>query len=161
MRIGIGFDVHRLVKGRKLILGGIEIPFSKGLLGHSDADVLLHAVMDAMLGAAGLGDIGINFPPSDKKYKGISSLKLLKDVAGKIRSAGYSIANIDSNIIAEMPKMSVHTGKMIEQISKVLKIHPSSISIKSKTAEGLGSIGKGKAIASQAVCLLSSSDSCR
>lgn len=160
MRVGTGWDVHKLVKGRELVIGGIKIPHQKGLSGHSDADVLAHAIMDALLGASCLGDIGQHFPPTDKKYKGISSMELMKKVASSVRSAGFRILNIDSTVIAESPKISPHTKKMSASVARALGVPASLINIKSKTEEGLGYIGKGKAIAAQAVCLLEGPDSC-
>ena len=157
-RIGNGYDIHRLVENRKLILGGIEIPFEKGLLGHSDADVLLHAIMDAMLGALSLGDIGCHFPPSDAKFKDISSLKLLEKVSALIHEKKYAVVNIDSVIRAEKPKLKDHIQFMKTRISEVLKIREDKISIKSTTMEGLGPVGEGKAIAASAVVLLEEAD---
>lgn len=156
MRIGSGYDVHRLVEGRKLIIGGVEIPFEKGLDGHSDADVLLHAIMDALLGAAALGDIGIHFPPSDETYRNADSLKLLRDVSLKLKEAGYNIIeNIDSTIIAEKPRMSEHIESMRKNISECLSIDLNQISIKATTGEKLGFVGKGEGMAASAVCLIS------
>lgn len=154
MRIGIGYDIHRLVKGRKLILGGIEIPHSKGLFGHSDADALLHAICDALLGAAALGDIGEHFPDNDPRYKNISSLKLLKEVQGLIKKKRYQINNIDSIIIAQEPKLSKYKKRLQVSIAQALGIKKDSVSIKAKTNEGLGDIGKKKAIAVYAACLI-------
>jgi len=155
MRVGTGWDIHRLVKGRRLVIGGVNIPFSKGLLGYSDADVLIHAIMDALLGASSQGDIGTHFPPGDKKYKNISSLELLKKVGSILKRSGFKIKNIDSVVIAEKPKLSPYAGRMSAAVSKALGIPPSLISVKSKTCEGLGHIGKGQAVAAQAVCLIS------
>ncbi|HHY81212.1 MAG TPA: 2-C-methyl-D-erythritol 2,4-cyclodiphosphate synthase [Clostridiales bacterium] len=154
MRIGIGYDVHRLVEGRPLILGGVNIPWSKGLLGHSDADVLVHAVMDALLGAAGLGDIGKHFPDNDQSYKGISSLILLGKVFDILSQEGYGIVNIDSVIIAQRPKMLPHIPQMIENISSVLKLDKQCINIKATTTEGLGFTGREEGIAAQAAALI-------
>lgn len=154
MRVGIGWDVHKLVKGENLVLGGVKIPYSFGLLGHSDADVLIHSIIDALLGAAGCPDIGQNFPPSDNKYKNISSLILLSETLKIIKSKQYEIINIDSTIIAEKPKLGNYIEKMRANIANTLKISDKSINIKSKTEEGLGYIGKGKAISAMAVCLL-------
>ena len=154
MRIGMGYDVHRLTEGRDLILGGVKIPYEKGLLGHSDADVLLHAVMDALLGAAALGDIGKHFPDSDPAYKGISSLKLLEHVGELLEKEGYTVGNIDATIIAQRPKMAPHIPVMRKNIAEVLRIEESQINIKATTEEGLGFIGSGEGISSQAVCLL-------
>jgi len=155
MRIGQGYDVHRLVEGRKLILGGVEIPYEKGLLGHSDADVLLHAVMDALLGAAALGDIGQHFPDTDEKYKGISSLELLRQVGEILAENGFMIENIDSTIIAQRPKLLSYRPKMAENIAKVLGLSTDQVSVKATTEEGLGFTGTGEGISAQAVCLLS------
>lgn len=154
MRIGMGYDVHRLTEGRDLILGGVKIPYEKGLLGHSDADVLLHAVMDALLGAAALGDIGKHFPDSDPAYKGISSLKLLEHVGELLEKEGYTVGNIDATIIAQRPKMAPHIPIMRKNIAEVLRIEESQINIKATTEEGLGFTGSGEGISSQAVCLL-------
>ena len=154
MRIGKGYDVHRLVEGRKLILGGVDIPYEKGLLGHSDADVLVHAVMDSLLGAAALGDIGKHFPDTDEKYKGISSLELLKHVSLLLESKGYSIINIDATIIAQKPKMAPHILKMRENMASVLGIDVDLINVKATTEEGLGFTGEGLGIASDAICLI-------
>lgn len=154
MRIGIGYDIHRLRKGRKLILGGTEIPYSKGLLGHSDADVLLHAISDALLGASNLGDIGQHFPDTDPKYKNISSRIILKKVYQLIRKKGYKIENIDSVIIAEEPKLAPYIPQMKKNIAKILEITDEKVSIKAKTNEKLGYLGKKQAIAAQAVVLL-------
>lgn len=154
MRIGMGYDVHRLTEGRDLILGGVKIPYEKGLLGHSDADVLLHAVMDALLGAAALGDIGKHFPDTDPAYKGISSLKLLGHVGELLEKEGYVIGNIDATIIAQKPKMAPHIPQMRANVAEVLKIEENQINIKATTEEGLGFTGSGEGISSQAVCLL-------
>ena len=154
MRVGMGYDVHRLTEGRDLILGGVKIPYEKGLLGHSDADVLLHAVMDALLGAAALGDIGKHFPDSDPAYKGISSLKLLEHVGELLEKEGYTVGNIDATIIAQRPKMAPHIAVMRKNIAEVLRIEESQINIKATTEEGLGFTGSGEGISSQAVCLL-------
>ena len=151
MRIGNGFDVHRLVLGRRLVLGGVEIDYGLGLLGHSDADVLCHAIMDALLGAAALGDIGSHFPDNDPAYAGISSLILLAEVGEKLDRLGYSIVNIDSIIIAQAPKMSSHIPVMRENISRTLGLEMEKISIKATTTEGLGFMGEGLGIAAQAV----------
>lgn len=154
MRIGHGYDVHRLVEGRKLILGGVEIPYEKGLLGHSDADVLVHAIMDAILGAAALGDIGRHFPDTDEKFKGADSLKLLKEVKKLIELKGYSLSNIDATIIAQKPKLMPYIEKMRENISKTLNINIDDINIKATTEEGLGFTGSGEGISAHAVALL-------
>ena len=147
MRVGMGYDVHKLTEGRKLILGGVDIPWEKGLLGHSDADVLIHAVMDALLGAAALGDIGKHFPDTDPAYKGISSIKLL-------RKQGYAVGNIDATVIAQKPKMAPHIPQMRKNMADALGIPESKINIKATTEEGLGFTGRGEGIASQAICLL-------
>ena len=154
MRIGMGYDVHKLVEDRKLIIGGVEIPYEKGLLGHSDADVLLHAIMDALLGAAALGDIGKHFPDTDEKYKGISSIKLMEHVGELLRDNGFVIGNIDSTIIAQRPKMAPYREQMRENIAKALKIDISQIGVKATTEEGLGFTGAGEGISSQAIALL-------
>ncbi|SKC87841.1 2-C-methyl-D-erythritol 2,4-cyclodiphosphate synthase [Maledivibacter halophilus] len=151
MRVGIGYDVHKLVKDRKLIIGGVDIPYEKGLLGHSDADVLLHAIKDAMLGAVALGDIGKHFPDTDEKYKGISSIKLLAKVNNKLKEKGYKVNNIDAVIIAQKPKMAPHIEEMRRNISEALSINIDCINVKATTTEGLGFTGEGKGIASQAV----------
>lgn len=151
MRFGIGYDVHRLVEGRKLIIGGIDIPYEKGLLGHSDADVLLHAIKDAMLGAVALGDIGKHFPDTDERYKGASSIKLLIEVNNKLKEKGYKVNNIDSIIIAQKPKMAPHIEQMRSNISKALNIDLDYINVKATTTERLGFTGKGEGIAAQAV----------
>ncbi len=156
MRIGQGYDVHRLVEGRKLILGGVEIPYEKGLLGHSDADVLLHAVMDALLGAAALGDIGQHFPDSDERYKGISSVELLKEVGKILQENGYLIENIDSTVIAQRPKLLSYRPQMAKNIADALGIEPDQVSVKATTEEGLGFTGTGEGISAQAIALLSS-----
>ena len=154
MRIGMGYDVHRLVENRKLIIGGVEIPYEKGLLGHSDADVLLHAVMDALLGAAALGDIGKHFPDTDPAYSGISSLKLLERVGELLEEHSFLIENIDATIIAQEPKMRPHIDTMRENIARALGIDVSQINVKATTEEGLGFTGNKEGISSQAVCLL-------
>lgn len=154
MRIGMGYDVHKLVEGRKLILGGVEIPYEKGLLGHSDADVLLHAIMDALLGAAALGDIGKHFPDTDPAYKGISSIRLLEHVADLLEEHQFLIGNIDATIIAQRPKMRPYIDTMRENIAKALKIEADQINVKATTEEGLGFTGSGEGISSQAICML-------
>ena len=156
MRVGMGYDVHRLTEGRDLIIGGVKIPYEKGLLGHSDADVLLHAISDALLGAAALGDIGKHFPDTDPAYKGISSLILLEKVGDLISEKGYLIENVDATIIAQAPKMRPHVDAMRENIAKALKIEISQVNVKATTEEGLGFTGSGEGISSQAVCLLTS-----
>lgn len=154
MRIGHGYDVHILTENRKLIIGGVDIPYEKGLLGHSDADVLLHAISDALLGAAALGDIGGMFPDNDPKYLGADSLVLLSEVAQRLHENGYKIINIDSTILAQKPKMKPHIPQMRENIAKAVGSDVSSISVKATTEEGLGFTGDGSGIAAHAVCLI-------
>jgi 2-C-methyl-D-erythritol 2,4-cyclodiphosphate synthase len=154
IRIGQGYDVHQLVEHRQLIVGGVEIDYERGLLGHSDADVLLHSITDAIIGALGLGDIGHAFPDTDPSLKGISSIEILASTSEKMKKQGYSISNIDSTIIAEAPKMKPHLEKMKENISKVLNLSVDRINIKATTTEKLGSLGRGEGMASQAVVLL-------
>ena len=154
MRIGMGYDVHRLTKGRKLIMGGVEIPYEKGLLGHSDADVLLHAIMDALLGAAALGDIGKHFPDTDPTYKGISSMKLLKHVGALLEENKFLIENIDATIIAQAPKMRPYIDQMRENIAMTLQIGAEQVNVKATTEEGLGFTGTGEGISAQAICML-------
>ena len=156
MRVGIGYDVHKLVENRALILGGVEIPWEKGLLGHSDADVLLHASMDALLGAAALGDIGKHFPDTDPKYKGISSIKLLEHVGALLEENGYAVENIDAVVIAQRPKLLPYIPQMAENIAKTLGLEKNQVNVKATTEEGLGFTGCGEGISSQAVCMLSS-----
>ena len=154
MRIGQGYDVHRLVAERPLILGGIEIPYEKGLLGHSDADVLLHAISDALLGAAALGDIGAHFPDSDPAYRGADSAELLRAVGGLIRASGYEIGNIDSTVVCHAPKLAPHIGAMRARIAEVLALPVGAVSVKASTEEHMGFTGRGEGIAAHAVCLL-------
>ena len=154
MRIGMGYDVHRLVEGRKLILGGVEIPYEKGLLGHSDADVLLHAIMDALLGAAARGDIGKHFPDTDPEYEGASSIRLMEHVAQLIRGKGYRVENVDATIIAQRPKMAPHIEEMRKNTAKALGIDADQVNIKATTEEGLGFTGTGEGISSQAAACL-------
>lgn len=154
MRIGQGYDVHRLADNRKLIIGGVEIPFNKGLLGHSDADVLLHAICDALLGAAGLGDIGRHFPDTDDKYKDISSLVLLEKTAALLRENGFFTVNVDATVIAQAPKISPYIDKMRDNIAAYLAMDRQDINIKATTEEGLGFTGAGEGIAASAVCLI-------
>ena len=154
MRIGMGYDVHKLTENRKLIIGGVEIPYEKGLLGHSDADVLLHAIMDALLGAGALGDIGKHFPDTDPAYKGISSMELLKRVGSLLEEHFYLIENIDATIIAQAPKMRPYIDTMRENIAQALGISVEQVNVKATTEEGLGFTGSGEGISSQAVCLL-------
>lgn len=153
-RVGIGYDVHRFSPGRKLILGGVHIPFRQGLLGHSDADVLLHAVCDAILGAAALGDIGKHFPDSQKRYKNISSLKLLIQVAAKVRNKGYQVGNIDATLALESPKILPYSARMQKNIARCLGVAPRQISVKATTNEGLGYIGRGEGCAALAIACL-------
>ena len=154
MRIGMGYDVHRLTENRNLILGGVKIPWEKGLLGHSDADVLIHAIMDALLGAAALGDIGQHFPDTDPAYEGISSVKLLEHVASLLEKKGYGVGNIDAVIIAQKPKMAPHIPQMRANMAKAMGINESQLNIKATTEEKLGFTGREEGIASQAICLL-------
>ena len=154
MRVGMGYDVHRLVEGRKLILGGVEIPYEKGLLGHSDADVLIHAIMDALLGAAALGDIGKHFPDTDPQYKGISSVELLKHVAKLLDENNYVIENIDATVIAQRPKLRPYMEEMTKNIAGALGIDENRLNLKATTEEGLGFTGTGEGMASQAICSL-------
>ena len=155
MRIGMGYDVHRLVENRDLIIGGVRIPYEKGLLGHSDADVLLHAVMDALLGAAALGDIGKHFPDTDPKYKGADSMMLLKEVGNLLAESHFVIDNIDATIIAQAPKMRPYIDTMRQNIADALEIDISQVNVKATTEEGLGFTGAGEGISSQAICMLS------
>lgn len=154
MRIGCGYDVHRLIEGRRLILGGVEIPYEKGLLGHSDADVLLHAISDALLGAAALGDIGKHFPDSDPAYEGADSLELLRRIAGLLTEKGYEIVNVDATVLLERPKLRPYIDRMRERISAALGIPVSGVSVKASTEEGLGFTGREEGIAAQAVVLI-------
>lgn len=154
MRIGQGYDVHRLVAERPLILGGIEITYEKGLLGHSDADVLLHAISDALLGAAALGDIGAHFPDSDPAYRGADSAELLRAVGGLIRASGYEIGNIDSTVVCQAPKLAPHIASMRARIAEVLALPVGAVSVKASTEEHMGFTGRGEGIAAHAVCLL-------
>ena len=154
MRIGHGYDVHKLVEGRDLILGGVKIPYEKGLLGHSDADVLLHAVSDALLGAAGLGDIGVHFPDTDPKYKGADSLLLLQTVGQKVKAQGYRISNIDVTMIAQRPKLKDYIPTMAKNIAAALEIEENRVNVKATTEERLGFTGSGEGMSCHAVCLL-------
>jgi 2-C-methyl-D-erythritol 2,4-cyclodiphosphate synthase len=158
MRIGQGFDVHALVAGRKLVIGGVEIAHDKGLLGHSDADVLLHAICDALLGAAALGDIGRHFPDSDARYKGVDSRQLLRHVAGLLAERRWRVVNIDATIIAEAPRMAPHIPRMVAHIAADIGLHPDCINVKATTTEKLGFPGRGEGIAAQAICLLRPED---
>jgi 2-C-methyl-D-erythritol 2,4-cyclodiphosphate synthase len=154
MRIGCGYDIHELAPGRPLILGGIDIPHSKGLLGHSDSDALVHAVCDALLGAMGEGDLGRHYPSSDQRYKNISSLRLLEDVAEKLARKGYRVVNVDSVIVAQAPRLAPHLAAMQKSIAAVLKVDPDLVNVKVKSGEGLDAVGREEAIAAQAVCLI-------
>lgn len=154
MRVGQGFDVHQLVEGRKLIIGGTEIPYERGLLGHSDADVLLHAICDALLGAAALGDIGRHFPDSDPRYKGIDSRHLLREVMQLLKDRGYGVVNLDATIIAQAPKMAPHIEQMVANIATDLGVEAGCVNVKATTTEKLGYTGRGEGIAAQAVCLI-------
>ncbi len=154
LRIGHGFDVHQLVAGRKCIIGGVDIPFEKGLDGHSDADVLLHAICDALLGAAALGDIGKHFPPTDKRYQGIDSRELLRHVVALLKTQGYFVSNVDSTVICEQPKLSPHTAQMRANIAVDCEVEIDAINVKATTTEKLGFTGRGEGIAAEAVCLL-------
>lgn len=158
MRVGMGYDVHRLVEERRLILGGVEIPYEKGLLGHSDADVLLHAIMDAMLGAAALGDIGRHFPDTDPAYKGADSMVLLQACREKLRVAGYRVHNLDALICAQAPKMAPHIETMRENIARALQLDVDAVNVKATTTERLGFVGDGSGISAYAVCLLEDAD---
>src|SRR5687768_4503073 len=160
-RIGQGFDVHQLVDGRKLIIGGVTIPYAKGLLGHSDADVLLHAICDALLGAAGLGDIGRHFSDTDPRYKNIDSRVLLQNVGRLLMEHGYKVVNIDATIVAQAPKMAPHVPSMISNIAQDLLIDPGDINVKAKTAERLGPVGRGEGIEAEAVCLITRANNAR
>ena len=153
-RIGEGWDVHALVAGRKLIIGGVDVPFHLGLLGHSDADVLLHAITDALLGAAALGDIGMHFPDTDPRFKGADSCALLSEAARRVRAAGFELGNVDSTVIAQAPKLMAHIGTMRERIAHVLGIAPDQVNVKAKTAEKMGPVGLGQAMEARAVVLV-------
>ena len=154
MRVGQGFDVHALVPGRKLIIGGVDIPCERGLLGHSDGDVLLHAICDALLGAAGLGDIGQHFPDTDGRYKGANSLELLREVGERLAGLRWSVVNVDATIIAQAPRMSPHVPGMVSNIAGALHVHNSQVNVKAKTTERLGFTGRGEGIAAEAVALI-------
>jgi len=154
IRVGQGFDVHAFAENRKLIIGGVEIPYEKGLLGHSDADVLLHAICDALLGAAGLGDIGQHFPDTDAAYKDVDSRELLRDVYANIRALGWAVGNVDATIIAQAPKMAPHVATMMANIATDLGVRSDQVNVKATTTEKLGFAGRGEGIAAQAVCLL-------
>ena len=154
MRIGEGWDIHALVEGRKLLLGGVEIPHTKGLLGHSDADALLHAITDALLGAAALGDIGTHFPDTDAAFKGVDSAVLLQEAVRRVRAQGFEIGNVDSTVIAQAPKLAPHIGAMRESIAKALSVAVDQVNVKAKTAEKMGPVGEGRAMEARAVVLL-------
>ncbi len=160
VRTGIGIDFHRLVEGRPLILGGETIPYDKGLLGHSDADVLTHAVCDALLGAAGLGDIGVHYPDTDPAYHGISSLKLLADVRARLEAAGYRAGNVDVTVLAERPKLAPHVPAMRQRLADVLGVAVSHVNLKATTTEGMGALGRGEGIAAWAVALIERAERC-
>ena len=154
IRVGHGYDVHRLTEGRRLILGGVDIPWEKGLLGHSDADVLTHAVMDALLGAAGLGDIGKHFPDTDPAYAGADSLKLLAHVVGLLKEKGFAVGNVDATILAQWPKLAPHIPAMRENLARVMEVDSSQVNVKATTEEGLGFTGSGEGMAAHAVALI-------
>jgi 2-C-methyl-D-erythritol 2,4-cyclodiphosphate synthase len=154
LRIGEGWDTHALVPGRRLVLGGVEIPFERGLLGHSDADALLHAITDALFGAAGLGDIGRHFPDTDERFRGADSLTLLKEAAARVRAQGWSVGNVDSTVVAQAPKLAPHIESMRTRIAQALEITPGQVNVKAKTAERLGPVGMGHSIEARAVVLL-------
>jgi 2-C-methyl-D-erythritol 2,4-cyclodiphosphate synthase len=153
-RIGIGYDIHRLVEGRRLVLAGVEVPFDKGLLGHSDSDVLTHALCDALLGAAALGDIGTHFPDTDARFRGASSLDLLSRVVEMIAARGLSVGNVDAVIVAERPRLAPHIQSMRERLASTLRVEVDRVSVKAKTGEGLGAVGRGEAMAAHVVALL-------
>jgi 2-C-methyl-D-erythritol 2,4-cyclodiphosphate synthase len=153
-RIGEGWDIHALVPGRKLVIGGVAIPFERGLLGHSDADVLLHAITDALLGGAGLGDIGRHFPDTDERFRGADSLRLLAEAATRVREQGWEIGNVDSTVIAQAPRLAAHMDAMRERIAKALGVQVQQVNVKAKTAEKLGPVGEGMAIEARAIALL-------
>ena len=154
IRVGFGYDAHRLVAGRPLILGGVTIPYKRGLEGHSDADVLLHAICDALLGAAGLGDLGQHFPDTDPELEGISSIKLLRRIGGMVRKAGFELHNVDSTVVAQAPKLAPHIQTMIVTIAEALEVSPGQVSVKATTTEGMGFTGRGEGIAAHAVAVL-------
>jgi 2-C-methyl-D-erythritol 2,4-cyclodiphosphate synthase len=154
LRIGEGWDTHALVPGRKLVLGGVEIPYERGLLGHSDADALLHAITDALLGAAGLGDIGRHFPDTDERFRGADSVLLLQEAMRRVRAAGWQLVNVDSTIVAQAPKLAPHIEAMCARIAKALDVTPQQVNVKAKTAEKLGPVGMGQSIEARAVVLL-------
>jgi 2-C-methyl-D-erythritol 2,4-cyclodiphosphate synthase len=159
-RVGLGIDVHRFAEGRPLILGGVAVPFERGLLGHSDADVLTHAVCDAVLGAAGLGDIGVHYPDTDARLRGVSSLGLLEDVVRKIRSSGYEVVNVDVAMLAEQPKLAAYFPAMRVNLARVLGVDGACVNLKATTCETLGALGRGEGIAAWAVCLIRKASGC-
>ncbi len=160
-RVGIGIDFHRLDDGRPLVLGGVVVPSERGLLGHSDADVLVHAVCDALLGAAGLGDIGTHYPDTDERFRDIDSLRLLADVTAKLRDAGYGVVNVDATVIAERPKLAAHFPAMRVNLARTLGIEEAHVNLKATTSETMGSLGRGEGMAAWAVCLIRASARCR
>lgn len=161
VRVGLGVDFHRLVEGRRLVLGGVAVPSERGLLGHSDADVLVHAVCDAVLGAAGLGDIGIHYPDTDARFRGIDSLRLLEDVVDKVRAAGYDVANVDVTVIAERPKLAPFFPAMRVNLARTLGVAESRVNLKATTSEAMGALGRGEGMAAWAVCLIREAAGCR
>lgn len=160
LRVGEGWDTHALVPGRRLVLGGVEIPSARGLLGHSDADALLHAITDALIGAAGLGDIGQHFPDTDERFRGADSVALLREAAARVRAAGWSIANVDSTVVAQAPKLAPHIPAMRERIAQALELDAGQVNVKAKTAEKLGPVGMGQAIEARAVVLITAVGDC-
>jgi 2-C-methyl-D-erythritol 2,4-cyclodiphosphate synthase len=160
LRVGEGWDTHALVPGRRLVLGGVEIPSARGLLGHSDADALLHAITDALVGAAGLGDIGQHFPDTDERFRGADSVALLREAAARVRAAGWSIANVDSTVVAQAPKLAPHIPAMRERIAQALELDAGQVNVKAKTAEKLGPVGMGQAIEARAVVLITAVGDC-
>jgi 2-C-methyl-D-erythritol 2,4-cyclodiphosphate synthase len=160
-RVGLGIDFHRLVEGRPLILGGVPVPFERGLLGHSDADVVTHAVCDALLGAAGLGDIGVHYPDTDERFRGISSLRLLDDVVGKLRTSGYAVVNVDVSVIAERPRLAGYFAAMRTNLARTLGIAETHVNLKATTSEAMGALGRGEGMAAWAVCLIRRGEECR
>ncbi len=160
-RVGLGIDFHRLVEGRPLVLGGVTVPFERGLLGHSDADVVTHAVCDALLGAAGLGDIGVHYPDTDERFRGISSLRLLDDVVGKLRASGYVTVNVDVSVIAERPKLARFFPAMRANLARALGVAETHVNLKATTSEAMGALGRGEGMAAWAVCLIREAAGCR
>ncbi len=160
-RVGLGIDVHRFVEGRPLVLGGVTVPYERGLVGHSDADVLTHAVCDALLGAAGLGDIGVHYPDTDERFRGISSLRLLEDVAGKLRASGHAVVNVDVTVLAERPRLAGFFPAMRANLARTLAIDETHVSLKATTVETMGALGRGEGIAAWAVCLIREVAGCR